>query len=372
MTDHHWIGAAALAMATACAPAAPNVKTGAAADPAARYETPALHLTLLKPKALGCEWDPVGTGRIAYDIKGKDGYYDVWMMDRDGKNDHCLTCDHPALPNRHIGAAFWHPRGKYLLFVAEKKKHPRGSFEAIPGFGGWSDLWVMTPDAEKVFRLTDTPLTPNDGVLPARFSPDGKRIAWTQRERQPNFLSGKRLAGFWSIKVADFVDGPDGPRLANIKTFKPGGDAFYEAYGFSPDGQRLLFCSSFNQKSFWTQQIFTIDAATGGDVRQLTQENYNEHATYTPDGRHVVWMSNRDNRNKGTDWWIMNADGSDPRRLTFMNKPKHPHSTGKTKWAGFPSISPDGKQLVGGVQRSLISQEGDIYLLDLPADLDRG
>jgi Tol biopolymer transport system component len=325
-----------------------------------------VHVSVFRKHGLGCDFDPTGSGLVAYDIKEKDKFYDIHLAQSDGSHDVCITCDNPKLPNKHMGAAFWHPSGTYLTFVAEKAKHPGGSFAAIPGFGGFSDIWVITRDGKQAWQLTDTPNDSDHGVLPAHFSRDGQRVAWTERVRRPNFLDGKRQFGWWVIKTADFREGPNGPHLENIKTLTPGATAFYEAYGFSPDGKRLLFCSSFNQPSVWTQQIFTMDSATGGDVRQLTSEMYNEHAAYTPDGSHIVWMSSYGNKNKGTDWWIMNADGSEKTRLTGFNVPKHPHNQGGARWAGFPSFSPDGKRFIGGMQLSLLSQEGQIVMVDLP------
>jgi Tol biopolymer transport system component len=47
-------------------------------------------------------------------------------------------------------------------------------------------------------------------------------------------------------------------------------------------------------------------------------DSYNEHPRYTPDGR-VLWMTNTDNPSRGTDWWTMNADGSNAQRLSDFN-----------------------------------------------------
>ena len=47
-------------------------------------------------------------------------------------------------------------------------------------------------------------------------------------------------------------------------------------------------------------------------------DSYNEHPRYTPDGR-VLWMTNTDNPSRGSDWWTMNADGSNAQRLSDFN-----------------------------------------------------
>ena len=270
------------------------------------------------------------------------------------------------MPPGQKGSPRWHPSGRYLLFVAEKPKHPGVSFAATPGLGGDSDIWVMTAAGKLAWPLTDLPSTVDDGVLIPAFSHDGRRVVWAQRVQRPKLLNPTQFAGFWDLKVADFeVDG-DQPRLANIKTIRPGGvAAFNESYGFTPDDRSIIFCSDYNQRSFWSTQIFTCDARTGENVRQLTQDAYNEHAAYSPDGRHIVWMTSQGER-KGTDWWIMNADGSVKRQLTFFNQPGHPeYAGGQRMTCGLVSFSPDGRQFVGGVQTSLIQQKGNSYLVTL-------
>jgi Tol biopolymer transport system component len=98
-----------------------------------------------------------------------------------------------------------------------------------------------------------------------------------------------------------------------------------------------------------------MDSVNGGQVRCLTQgKSYNEHASFSPDGRHIVWMSSQDNRNNGTDWWLMDADGSHQRRLTHFNLPGYPEGSGVAVFACLVHWASNGVQLLGGVQYSLL------------------
>ncbi|MFH0866675.1 MAG: hypothetical protein V1904_10790 [Bacteroidota bacterium] len=321
-------------------------------------------ISIFRTSGLDCSWDPSGSNRIAYSIKGADKYYDIHISFPDSSNDTCITCNHTLLPNRHIANMAWYPDGKWLVMVAEKKKHKRSSTDALPGFGAFCDIWIISDEGGKVFKIIDIPNDYDHGVIAPRFSPDGKKIVWTERKKRPNFISAKRTFGYWVIKIADFSIINDSiPEVKNIKTIEPKGSSFYECYGFSPDGSKLIFCSSMNEKSAWTQQIFTMDT-TGNNLKQLTSENYNEHSVFSPDGKKIVWMSNANNKNKGTDWWIMNADGTEKKRLTFFNEPGNAQYTGKAQWAGLISFSPDAKKFVGGVQLSLITQEGKIMMVE--------
>ncbi|MBS1612442.1 MAG: hypothetical protein JST49_06440, partial [Bacteroidetes bacterium] len=104
------------------------------------------NVTLFKDPGLDVSWDQSGSNRIAYSVKGSDSYYDIHFANPNGGNDTCLTCNHPDLPNRHICAPHWHPNGQWLLIVAEKATHPGSSTDALPGFGAYCDIYLISSD----------------------------------------------------------------------------------------------------------------------------------------------------------------------------------------------------------------------------------
>jgi Tol biopolymer transport system component len=314
-------------------------------------------------KAGQVSWSPDGK-RLAYAAKDKKGFFQIHTVDIDGKNDINLTEGKPGIPGKHAGGPNWHPGGKYILYVAEKDKHPGISYESIPGFGGYSDVWVMNADGSKYWQLTDTPNKPEGGILIPRFSADGKKVCWAERVEPANFFDPRKSFACWVIKVADFVETETGPQLKNTKTFEPGARGFYESYGFTPDGKRVIFCSNMNQPSVWTSQIFTMDAETGKDVKRLTEKDYNEHAVYSPDGRFIVWMTTTQSGTIGCDWWVMKPDGSGKRRLSYLNMPGHKQFANQAVWAGLVTFSPDGKRFIGEYQINLVTQEGKVMMAE--------
>jgi hypothetical protein len=52
---------------------------------------------------------------VAFDKRGEDGFYDVYVMNPDGTDEYCLTCD-TGLPDHHIGNPAWHPSGEWIIF----------------------------------------------------------------------------------------------------------------------------------------------------------------------------------------------------------------------------------------------------------------
>lgn len=209
-------------------------------------------------------WDKSGSNRIAYGAKGSDGYYHVHLAGPDGSHDTCLTCNSPLLPDKHVSVTDWHPNGKWLLIIAEKPVHEGGSFAALPGFGGYTDIWLIDTKCTRAYKLVDIPNDKDHGVIMPHFSHDGRHIIWTSRKKRPNLFAQGRLFGFWTIDLAEFAfDAKGVPALGNIKVLEPGGTGFYECYGYSPEDTRIIFCSNMHQRSSWDEQIFTMDINGG-------------------------------------------------------------------------------------------------------------
>lgn len=329
---------------------------------------------MFKPQGGGVSWSPDGK-RICYDMKGpgKEQYYEIHTANPDGSMDTCISCLNKDLPHKETGSPNYHPSGKYIIFVSEKAVHKGLHYAAIPGFGGYSDIWVMTPDGKKAWKLLETRNDINDGIIAPKFSHDGKKVVWVERVKKPHPFKKKEFFGLWMIKTADFeVDASGIPKLTNIGAFQYGGDAFFESYGFSPDDKKIVFCSNYNVRYWWQCGIFTIDMISG-KITQLTTNDYNEHATYTPDGKHILWMTNSCATKQGTDWWLMDSNGANKQRLTYFNEPTNPEYNGHKKWACYGSFSADGKSFAGGAQTSLFKQVGLLYKVDfLPCDSGDG
>ena len=270
------------------------------------------------------------------------------------------------MPNKHIACPYWHPSGKWLLITCEKAVHPGTSTDALPGFGAYTDIWLINSTGTKAYLIGNIPNDADHGVICPRFSHDGKQIVWTNRKTQPNILVPLQQAGYWTINIADFMFNPSDstPVVSNIRTIEPVSNAFYECYGFSADDSKLIFCSDINQLSFLDEHIYTIDTL-GNNLTKLTEMDYNEHAFFKPDGSKIIWMSNTNSVKGGTDWWRMNPDGSNKEQLTYFNEPDNAEYAGATVWAGLGSFAPDGTRFVGGRQVSLVTQEGEIMMVNI-------
>ncbi len=81
----------------------------------------------------------------------------------------------------------------------------------------------------------------------------------------------------------------------------------------SPDGKTVAFA--------YCGDIFTV-SANGGTAKQITSnEAFDSHPVWSPDGRHIAFVSNREG---SMDVWVMDADGGVPHRLTTNSGSEQP------------------------------------------------
>ncbi len=149
---------------------------------------------------------------------------------------------------------------------------------------GAPDLFKYTIDTGAVKRLTYT-----DGIdVSPSVSPDGKSIA---------FVSDR--GGTPQIYVMR-SDGSDVRRV----TFEGN---YNTAPCWSPTGDRIVFSGRRGKN-----QIFIVKP-DGSELKQLTESGNNEDPSFSPDGRYIVFSSDRD-RTKSI--YIMRANGESQRRIT--------------------------------------------------------
>ncbi|MFC5491991.1 hypothetical protein [Nocardioides caricicola] len=245
-----------------------------------------------------------------------------------------------------------------------------------------ADLWLVGADGADPARLTDA-----EGVeLMPTWSPDGERVAYVSGAAwdSPTDLYVLDVDGGESEQLTSTPDRcesqptwtPDGEELVYVSGSCDAGPDGVFAIGLDggeerelvagaswpdigPDG-RLLYSAPVPGKPWYVQRLW-VSEPDGTGARDVTPPGMASasEATWSPDGGRIAFVvpAGDPAADEPAEWneeiYVMDADGSDVRRLTT--------TPGNDHWP--PSWSPDGRLLVYGADGDPAS--GELATVDL-------
>jgi Tol biopolymer transport system component len=222
-------------------------------------------------------------GRIAYST----GEGDIWVVNADGTGKRRITRSgrgidfDPSLS----------PKGRYVVF-----RTSRGRYLPDTKRMGPEGIFVVDTRTRR-----EHPIHPPRGGLFPDWSPDAKLIAF----------STTRSAGGETIHIVR----PSGRGLRDLTTGSF--QCAQEGAAWSPDGRRIAY-DGHSGDGNWAVWVMNRD---GTARAQLTNPTLVEPAgsggdymgAWSPDGKQIVYSSGQFS---GRELYVMDADGSDVRRLT--------------------------------------------------------
>jgi len=306
-----------------------------------------------------------GGDRVVYDAKGADGFYDVYLADAFGEKLRGLTDGRKGIGQRNNGNAVFSPDGEYVVFISEEERHLGDQFPwmADPGVGLFSNIWATNLSGTRFWKLTHIPIkirlvdkTPAIGTVNPHFSPDGRRLYWTERYA----AGGHHNWGRWRIKSARFVVGRGGPRLeGETVVFEPSRGNYVTSMGFL-DRDHLLVAGNLDGQHEFAMDQYVLDLRTGTARPIQTTPFWEEGACIGPRGEQFVFMSNETSRYplnfEDANWaaqptereyWLIDRSGRNKERLTYFNDSSAPEYLGTRVIVAACSISGDGAYLAG-------------------------
>jgi TolB protein len=332
-----------------------------AASPESPKPQPAASLADPREKHLGEVRQLTFGGENAEAYFSFDGKRLVFQSTRDGKacdQIYAMNIDGSDLRRISNGegrttCSYFLKDGEHVIFssthLGKKDCPPRPDFSK--GYV-WAlypeyDIFTSKADGSDLKRLTDLPGYDAEATV----SPDGTKIVFTSDR-----------SGDVELYVMD-IDGKNVKQLTNTPGYD--GGAF-----FSHDGKKIVYRASRPEGAELEEykallkehlvrpsklDIYVMNADGSNPVRLTDNGKANFAPFFTPDDKRVIFASNMDDPQKRNfDLYLVNLDGTGLERVTYNDT-----------FDGFPMFSPDGKKLVFASNRNGKAQgETNVFIAD--------
>jgi TolB protein len=256
----------------------------------------------------------MAASRIAFSRRATDGTWDIYVVDSDGQGVRRAT-----RRNALVFSPAFSPDGGHIAFQYQSNS------------GDESGIYDLELEAGRTSAVTSGSLM---HLTPA-FTPDGSRIFFARYASGGTEIfevdrSGGSPRALTSTAVGDALGptiAPDGRRFAFtgsavgarprlISRFVRGADSYATSPDWNPLDDRIVYQSRV-QGQF---QIVVVNA-DGSEMRLLTSEGRNEDPSWAPDGRHIVFSSDRGGYH---GLWVLDTVTGRARNLLRNNEDQLP------------------------------------------------
>jgi len=294
--------------------------------------------------------------------KDSDGISQIYVGQREAAAPVCITCtDKPNGPKakKRKMQPHWHPSGRWIVLAVEQENF-NAPFYATPDLlegwlqsGLWVDMYATTLDGSSWFKLQDFgPSNKANGFTGVALTPDGRKGVWAQ------IVDGNIFAytfGKWELIVADFQEVNGIPSFTNPRNITPPNTYWVEPGNFSPNGKDLVLTADQgfpNHAQVQGQDQYILNIFSG-QITNLTQSPtiWDEHGVFSPDGEKILFMSSYPYRSDPksstvlflkTEFMMMDKDGLNLQQISHFNQPGFAESGYRSSVASNGEWSPDG------------------------------
>ena len=272
----------------------------------------------------------------------------IYTMNIDGSDVHLVSTG-----DGRTTCSYFFPKDKRILYssthLGAKQCPPRPDFSKGYVWAVYDtfDIFTAKPDGSDLQQLTNTPGYDAETTI----SRAGKLVFTSKRD------------GDLDIYTMD-ADGKNVKRLTNELGYDggpfwsyDGKQIVYRAYHPQTAKEKDDYISLLKQNLIrpTTLEIMVMNA-DGSNQRQLTNLNKASFAPYFfPDGKRIIFSSNvADPKGRDFDLYKINTDGTGLERITYNDT-----------FDGFPMFSPDGKKLVFASNRNAKTRgDTNIFIAD--------
>ena len=261
-----------------------------------------------------------------YFVSDRSGHKEIWVMDYDGSNQKQVT---------HQGSISLSPRvspdGSRLAFSSLTKS-------------GW-EIMMYSLDLN---RMVGFPHLGGTNLSPA-WSADGSKLAFSSSRSGTSQIyiadasganlhrvtgnRGPDVSPVWNRKTGAqiaFVSGATG--LPQVYTIESDGSnqqrmsdqGYAVSPAWAPNGQflALSWIRKYGPGAPGSADLYLMDIASKQWVQLTHDGGRNDFPSWAPDGRHIVFQSSRSGKE---EIWMMLADGTKIRQLTFTGRNTQPN-----------------------------------------------
>ncbi len=253
-------------------------------------------------------------------VSNRDGNDEIYSMNSDGTNITRLT-DNAARDYRPS----WHPEGTAIVFISERS--------------GNRDVWIMNADGTGLRNLTNDPSIDDN----AAWSTDGSRVVFSSNRLGnhelfviesdgSNATTPQRLTDHFAFDTWPAYS-PDGRFITFQADRNSVNDDIFVLFNTTNEVTRLTTAGGHDQNPVWAPdgtkvaftsardgnlEIYTLDfvffpVQAPNQVNLTNNPATDARPSFSNNGRQICFVSNRSGNN---EIWLMNADGTNPVRIT--------------------------------------------------------